>query len=53
MFNEVIVLASHYTGACYGVLKCAKIVFELGMMVKGEGLEALEERTKTMDPDKK
>ena len=36
--NEVIVQASHDTGACYGVSKCAEIVFERGKMVQGEGL---------------
>ena len=49
--NEVIVQARHDTGACYGVLKCAEIVLESGNMVRGEGLEVLEERMKTMDPD--
>ena len=49
--NEVIVQASHDTGACYGISKCAEIVFECGKMVRGEGLEVLEEGIKTMDPD--
>ena len=49
--NEVIVQASHDTGACYGVSKCAEIIFEHGKMVKGEGLQVLEERMKTMNPD--
>ena len=49
--NEIIVQASHDTGACYGVSKCAEIVFKNGKMVKGEGLQVLEERMKTMDPD--
>ena len=49
--NEVTVQANHNTGACYGVSKCAEIVFERGKMVRGEGLKVLEERTKTMDPD--
>ena len=49
--NEVIVQARHDTGACYGVSKCAEIVLEGGNMVRGEGLEVLEERMKTMDPD--
>ena len=49
--NEVIVQASHDTGACYGVSKCAEIVFERGKMVRGKRLEVLEERMKTMDPD--
>ena len=36
--NGTIVQASHNTGACYGVAKCAEIIFEKGKMVKGEGL---------------
>ena len=50
--SEVIVQATHDTGACYGVSKCAEVVFEHGKMVRGEGLEVLEERMKAMDPDK-
>ena len=34
--NEMIVQASHDTGACYGVENCAEIAFEHGKMVKGE-----------------
>ena len=49
--NEIIVQASHNTGACYGVSKCAEIVFEHGKMTKGKGLQVLEEKMKTMDPD--
>ena len=49
--SEVIVQASHDTEAYYGVSKCAEIVFERGKMVRGEGLEVLGERMKTMDPD--
>ena len=49
--NEIIVQASHDTGACYGVSKCAEIIFKNGKMVKGEGLQVLEERMKSMDPD--
>ena len=49
--NEIIVQASHDTGACYGASKCAEIIFKNGKMVKGEGLQVLEERMKTMDPD--
>ena len=49
--NEIIVQASHDTGACYGVSQCAEIIFKNGKMVKGEGLQVLEERMKTMDPD--
>ena len=50
--NDVIVQASHDKGECYGVSKCAEIVFERGKIVRGEGLEVLEERMKTMDPEK-
>ena len=32
--NDVIVQVSLDTGACYGVSKCAEIVFEHGKMVK-------------------
>ena len=46
--NEIIVQASHDTG----VAKCAEIVFECGKIVRGEGLQVLEERIDSMDPDK-
>ena len=49
--NEIIVQASHDTGACYGVSKCAEIILKNGEMARGEGLPVLEERMKTMDPD--
>ena len=49
--NEVIVQASHDTGACYRASKCAEITFERGKMVRGEGLEVLEGRMKTTDLD--
>ena len=39
------------TGAFHGVAKFAEIIFETGKMVKGEGLQGLNERMKTMDPD--
>ena len=48
----MIVQASNDTGTCYGVAKCAEIVFERGKMVKGEGLQEVHERMKTMDPDR-
>ena len=48
--NEIIVQASFDTGACYGVSKCAEIVFERGKMIKGEGLQVLQERMKALDP---
>ena len=50
--NEMIVKASMDTGACYGVKKCAEIVFRKGKMVKSEGLQVLEEKMNTLDPDK-
>ena len=50
--NEIIVQTSHDTGACFGVTKCAEIVFQRGKMVRGEGLQVLEERMDSMDPDK-
>ena len=34
--NKVVVKASLDTGACYGVSKCAEIVFERRKMVKSE-----------------
>ena len=49
--NEIIVQASHDTGACYEASKCAKIVFEHGKIMRREGLQVLEERVKTIDPD--
>ena len=50
--NETIVQASNDTGACYGVSKCAEIIFERGQMVKGEGLEVLHKKMKRIDTDK-
>ena len=44
--NEIIVKASMDTGACYGVKKCAEIVFKKGKMVKGIGLAVLEKKMK-------
>ena len=49
--NEITVQASQDTGACYGVLKCAEIMFEHGKMMRGEGLQVLEERMKTVNPE--
>ena len=48
--NDTIIKASHDTGACYGREKCAEVVFENGIMVKGEGLEILEQRMQSLDP---
>ena len=49
--SEIIVQSSHDTGAHYGVSKFAEIIFEYGKMVRGEGLQVLEETMKTMDSD--
>ena len=40
------------TGACYGVRKCAEIVFRKGKVVKGVGLAVLGEKMKALDPEK-
>ena len=50
--SGVIIQTRHDAGVCYEVLKCAEIVLKRGKMVIGEGLEVLEERMKTMEPDK-
>ena len=50
--NETIVNASSDTGALYGVKKCAEVVFKRGKMVKSEGLQVLEERMTSLDPEK-
>ena len=51
--NETIVQASLDTGACYGVKKCAEIVFKRGKMLKGEGLSVIEEKMKALNPDQR
>lgn len=50
--NEIIVQASHGTVACYGVAKCAEIIFERGKIVRGEGFQVMEERMASIHPDK-
>ena len=49
--SKIIVQASHDTRACYGVSKCLEVIFEHGKMVRGEGLQVLQERMKPLDPD--
>ena len=49
--DEIILQASNGTAPCYGVAKCAEIVFERRNMVKGEGLQVLNEKVKTMNPN--
>ena len=48
----MIVKASMETGACYGVKKCAEIVFRKSKMVKSEELQAFEEKMNALGPDK-
>ena len=50
--NEIIVKASMDTRTCYGVKKCADVVFRRGKMIKGEGLIVLEEKLVALDPEK-
>ena len=50
--SEMIVKASMDTGACYGVKKCAEVVFRRDKMIKGEGLTVLEEKIEASDPEK-
>ena len=50
--NEIIVKASMDTGACYGVKKCAEIVFRKDKMAKGIGLAVLDEKMKASDPSR-
>ena len=50
--NQMIVQTKNNdTGGCYGEAKCAEVVFERGKMVKGEGLQVLNKRMQTLDPD--
>ena len=51
LVNSTIVQASHDTGARYGVKKCAEAVFREGIMVKGNGLDIMEERMSCLDPE--
>ena len=50
--NKIIIKVSMDTCACYGVKKCAEIVFNKGKMVKGIRLAVLEEKMKTLDPSR-
>ena len=49
--NEILVQASNDTGACYGISKCAEIVFKHGKMVKSDRRTVLDERMRALDPD--
>ena len=52
IMNEMIVKASMDTGGCYGVKKCAEIVFRRCTMIKGGGLTVLEDKIEALDPNK-
>lgn len=49
--NNMIVRASLDTEACYGMKKCAEIIFIRGKVVRGEGLVVLKEKMKALDTD--
>ena len=49
--NEMLFKASKDTWACYGVNKRAEIVFQRGRMMLAEGLEVLQEKMRSLDPD--
>ena len=44
--------ASMDTGTCYGVKKCAEIVFRKAKTIKGKELSVLEEKIDVLDPNK-
>ena len=50
--DEMIIKTSHDTAACYSITKCGEVVFEHGKMVKGEGLDGLDERMNALEPDR-
>ena len=39
------------TGACYDVKKCGEVVFKDGKMIKGMGLDILQENMRALDPN--
>ena len=43
--------ASTDTSSCYGVKKCAEVVYNAAKMKKGKGLTVLEEKMKVLDPE--
>ena len=49
IFNKIIVKVSSDRGACYGVKKCAQVVFKDGKMIKGMGLDILQEKMSALD----
>ena len=51
MANEILLQASMGAGVIYGVKKCAEMVFKNGRIIKGERLQILQERMKTLDPN--
>ena len=51
MVNEILVKASTDTAAIYGVKKCAEIIFKRRKMVKGDGLQVINDKMKALDPE--
>ena len=49
--HEMQVKESKDTGACYGVNKCAEIVFQRGRMVLAEEFEGMQEKMRSLDSD--
>ena len=49
--NEINVKASTDTSSCYGVKKCAEVVYNAVKMKKGKGSTVLEEKMKVLDPE--
>ena len=49
--NEINVKASTDTSSCYGVKKCAEVVYNAAKMKKGKGLTVLKEKMKVLDPE--
>ena len=51
--NEVIVQASHDTGACYGVSKCEEILFERGKDSQRRGIRSSGRKNENDGPRQK
>ena len=51
--NEVIVQASHDTGACYGVSKCGEILFERGKDGQRRGIRCSVRKNENDGPRRK
>ena len=49
--TEIIVNLSSDTEGCYGVENCAEVMFKDGKMIKGMGLDILQEKMRVLDPN--